>query len=194
VVCKCRSSFAQVGLLNFGDATSPGGGFLIGLPTQEESIARSSTLYPSLMTDTAQQFYNIHRRDKQGGFYHHAYVYTPAALVMRNDVGDWVLPYEVDIVTSAAVNAGAVRRRNGKRVAREETEKQIEAMMRERMARILFLFEQGESRNIILGSFGTGVFRNKVEVVARLWREMLLDSRPPLIEWFSVSDNTVETK
>ncbi|KAG1840481.1 hypothetical protein DFJ58DRAFT_810452, partial [Suillus subalutaceus] len=32
------------GLLNFGNATSPGGGFLIGLATQEETIARSSTL------------------------------------------------------------------------------------------------------------------------------------------------------
>ncbi|KAG1725075.1 uncharacterized protein EDB91DRAFT_1254936 [Suillus paluster] len=74
------------------------------------------------MTDTAQQFYNLHRRDKKGGSYHHAFVYTPAALVLRNDAGDWIAPYDADIVTSAAVNASFVRRKNGKRVSREETE------------------------------------------------------------------------
>ncbi|KAG1852487.1 hypothetical protein F4604DRAFT_1805485 [Suillus subluteus] len=41
-----------LGLLNFGDATSPGRGFLVGLATQEETIARSSTL-SSLMTNIA---------------------------------------------------------------------------------------------------------------------------------------------
>ncbi|KAG1725072.1 uncharacterized protein EDB91DRAFT_1331154 [Suillus paluster] len=158
------SGSGKIGLLNFGDATSPGEGFLIGLPTQEESIARSSMLYPSLMTDTAQQFYNLHRRDKKGGSYHHAFVYTPAALVLRNDAGDWIAPHDADIVTSAAVNAGSVRRRNGRRVSR----------LQERMARILFLFEQHECGNVVLGSFGTGVFRNKVDMVARLWRELLV--------------------
>ena len=169
-----HSKSGRIGLLNFGDATSPGGGFLIGLPAQEETIARSSTLYASLMTDTAQQFYNLHRSDKKRGFYHHALIYTPDVVVLRNDAGDWVPPYDVDVVTSAAVNAGAIRRQNGKRVAREETEKQIESTMRERMARILFTFEQQGSNNIVLGGFGTGVFRNKVEVVARLWRELLV--------------------
>ncbi|KAJ8584533.1 hypothetical protein M405DRAFT_826583 [Rhizopogon salebrosus TDB-379] len=164
----------RVGLLNFGNATSPGGGFLIGLPTQEESIARSSTLYPSPMIDTAQQFYNLHRNDKKRGFYHHAIVYTPAAVVLRNDAGDWVSPYHVDVVTSAAVNAGSVRRQNGKHVAREETERQIRGTMLERMARIFFSFEQQGCKNIVLGSFGTGVFRNKVDVVARLWDELLV--------------------
>jgi hypothetical protein len=42
------------GLLNFGDATSPGTGFLIGFTTQDETIARSSTLSSlRLMTDAA---------------------------------------------------------------------------------------------------------------------------------------------
>jgi len=41
------------------------------------------------------------------------------------------------------------------------------------MARILYLFEQRGVRNLVLGSFGTGVFRNDVNVVARLWAELL---------------------
>ncbi|OJA15754.1 hypothetical protein AZE42_05351 [Rhizopogon vesiculosus] len=86
-------------LLPPGDATSPGGGFLIRLPTQEESIARSSTHYPSLMTATTQQFYHIRRSDKKRDFYHHALVHTHAAVLLRNDAGDWVSPYNVDVVT-----------------------------------------------------------------------------------------------
>lgn len=45
--------------------------------------------------------------------------------------------------------------------------------MKERMARILFLFEQQGAKNIVLGSFGTGVFQNDVKVVAKIWAELL---------------------
>ncbi|KAG1729572.1 hypothetical protein EDB19DRAFT_115898 [Suillus lakei] len=149
-------SVSVPGLLNFGDATSPGGGFLIGLPTQEETIARLSTLYLFLMAYTAQQFYNLHHRDEKGGFYHHAFVYTPAVVVMRNDAGEWASPYDVDVLTSAAVNVGAVRREIGESVAHEGTERQIEVTMRERMARILFLFEEHESKESHFGKLWNG--------------------------------------
>jgi len=46
-------------------------------------------------------------------------------------------------------------------------------VMRERMARILSLFETRGVRNLVLGGFGTGVFRNDVAVVARIWAELL---------------------
>jgi len=35
------------------------------------------------------------------------------------------------------------------------------------------VFEARGVRNLVLGSFGTGVFRNEVGVVARLWAELL---------------------
>lgn len=163
----------RIALLNFASATHPGGGFLGGAQAQEESIARSSTLYPSLMTDTAQQFYKLHLRDRQGGFYHHAMIYTPSVVIFRNDAGDWVTPFEVDILSSAAVNAGDVRNKNGGQTDHAKLESTIESTMKERMARILYLMEQQGAKNIVLGSFGTGVFRNHVETVARIWAELL---------------------
>jgi uncharacterized protein (TIGR02452 family) len=45
--------------------------------------------------------------------------------------------------------------------------RQIKHTMRERMARILFLFEQRQVPHLILGSFGTGVFQNDVATVAQ---------------------------
>src|SRR5262245_6203603 len=45
--------------LNFASAKNPGGGFLGGSEAQEESLARSSALYASLLE--AREFYERHR-------------------------------------------------------------------------------------------------------------------------------------
>jgi len=166
-------SFGRIAILNFASATRPGGGFLGGAQAQEESIARSSTLYPSLMTDSAQRFYRLHNHDRKGGFYQHAMIYTPSVVVLKDDAGGWTSPFEVDVLTSAAVNAGDVRGKIGGQLAPAEIERRVESTMKERMARILFLFEEQGAKNIVLGSFGTGVFRNNIEAVARIWAELL---------------------
>lgn len=167
------TSFGRIAVLNFASPIHPGGRFLAGSPSQEESIARSSTLYHSLMTNTAQQFYKLHLHDRRGGFYHHAMIYTPAVVVFRDDAGAWVTPFEVDILTCAAVNAGQVQKEIGGRADRAKVEREIEVVMKERMARILCLMELQGAKNLVLGSFGTGAFRNSVEMVARIWADLL---------------------
>ena len=163
----------KIGVLNFASAKKPGGGFLRGAQAQEESIARSSTIYPTLMTDTAQQFYKLHSRDPKGGYYSHAMIYSPGILLFRDDRGGWTVPTEVDVLTSPAVNAGVARRTLHGMVAGGSVEGKIEVAMRERMARILFLFEKQAVQDVVLGSFGTGVFRNDVGMVARIWADLL---------------------
>lgn len=163
-----HSSHKRIGILNFASATKPGGGFINGAQAQEESLARSSTLYPSLMTNRAQQFYSSHKYDRKHGYYTHAMIYSPDVVFFRDDNGNWTEPLVADVLTSAAVNAGEVRR------AGKGPEGKIEAVMRERMGRLLYLFSQRGVRNLVLGSFGTGVFRNNVETVARIWAELLV--------------------
>lgn len=174
-----ETSPPKIGVLNFASAKKPGGGFLSGAQAQEESIARSSTLYPTLMTRTAQAFYTLHNRDPKGGYYSHAMIYSPGVAVFRDDAGGWVPLALVDILTSPAVNAGVVRTTLHGRVAGAGVEDKIEQAMRERMARILFLFETKGVRSLVLGSFGTGVFKNNVGTVARIWADLLIgdDSR-----------------
>ncbi|OBZ69900.1 hypothetical protein A0H81_10110 [Grifola frondosa] len=165
----------RIGILNFASARKPGGGFLSGAQAQEESIARSSTLYPTLRTRVAQEFYTVHNRDQKGGYYSHAMIYSPGVHIFRDDDGGWVEPVKVDVLTSAAVNAGVARSTLHGRVAGPAEEGRIEKAMRERMARILFLFETQGVRSVVLGSFGTGVFKNNVSLVANIWADLLLE-------------------
>lgn len=170
------SKRGKTGVLNFASATKPGGGFKNGAEAQEESIARSSTLYPCLMTDEAAKFYKLHSResaDNHPAYYSHAIVYSPKVTVFRDDDGFFTYPFNVDVLTCAAVNAGEVRKTVSV-PGRSGLEVGIEKEMTERMGRILFVFEKAGVRNIILGTFGTGVFRNDVAIVARIWAHLLI--------------------
>ena len=164
------------GVLNFASATKPGGGFKSGAEAQEESIARASTLYNTLVTSEATKFYDLHKSESSqnnAAFYSHGMVYSPKVLVFRDDDGLWTPAFEVDVLTCAAVNAGEIlKRTNG--VNNPAAMVNIEKEMMERMGRILYLFEQKGARNIILGTFGTGVFKNDVATVTRIWAQLLI--------------------
>jgi uncharacterized protein (TIGR02452 family) len=170
------SERGKTGILNFASATKPGGGFKNGADAQEESIARSSTLYPALETEEARRFYRLHTRESAENaiaFYSHAMIYSPNIVIFRDDDGVLTYPFPVDVLSCAAVNAGEVRKElNGP--INSGLEVGIEKEMSERMGRILYLFERQGVRNIILGTFGTGVFRNSVTIVARIWAHLLL--------------------
>ena len=163
----------RIGVLNFASAKTPGGGFKTGAQAQEESIARSSTLYQSLVTPTGEKFYRPHRKDPKGGYYSHAMIFSPNVTVFRMDSGELIEPIAIDVVTSAAVNAGVARRTLFGQVAGEAEEVKIGKAMKERMGRILFLFEKEGIKDLVLGSFGTGVFKNQVSLVAAIWAELL---------------------
>ena len=164
----------KVGVLNFASAKHPGGGFQSGAQAQEESIARSSTLYPSLVCSTGEKFYGPHNKDPKDGYYSHAMIFSPDVTVFRTDSGKLVEPTQIDVVTSAAVNAGVARRTLNGQVAGEAEEVKIGKVMKERVGRILFLFEKQGVKDLVLGSFGTGVFKNKISLVAAIWAELLV--------------------
>lgn len=180
-----NSTKCFTGVLNFASATKPGGGFQNGAEAQEESLARASTLFASLSSsEQAKKFYSLHAEESRENllaYYSHAIIYSPRVLVLRDDEdGSWFeRHFAVDVLSCAAVNAGEVRRSAGggtrpNRVANAHLEVDIEKEMTERMARILCVFESQGVRNLVLGTFGTGVFQNKVDVVARIWAHLLI--------------------
>ncbi|EEB95112.1 hypothetical protein MPER_05972 [Moniliophthora perniciosa FA553] len=83
----------KIGVLNFASAKKPGGGFLTGAQAQEESIARSSTLYPSLMTDIASKFYNYHLKpDRKRILLFPCDDLLPRGHRVRDDEGNGLIP------------------------------------------------------------------------------------------------------
>ncbi|KAJ1306075.1 hypothetical protein OPQ81_010787 [Rhizoctonia solani] len=197
---------SRTGVLNFASAMNPGGGFVGGAQAQEEALCRASTLYASLISEWAESFYGYHRRLRgnasrgrgrgdtgfatsdlpdraqyERGVYTDSMVYTPGVIMVRDEWDSWASPVLVNVVTSAAVNAGVVRQQahkeaeeEGRGVDEVALELHITQLMRSRMYRILALFLQQGDAKLVLGSFGTGVFQNRVRTIAQIWAELLI--------------------
>src|SRR5882762_8128279 len=144
----------KVGILNFALAMKPGEGFLNGAQAQEESISRSSTLYPTVVSHIARDPHDAPTK----AFYTHSIIYSPDVEVVRDDNGGWTKPLSIDVLTCAAVNAGTVCGSQNNILAGQSVEEWIMSVMKKRMACILYLFAKIGVRNLALGSFGTGIF------------------------------------
>ncbi|WP_283656272.1 MULTISPECIES: TIGR02452 family protein [unclassified Paenibacillus] len=157
----------HVACLNFASAKNPGGGFLGGSQEQEESLARSSALYPCILQ--MEEMYQ-HNRKLRSCFYSDYMIYSPDVPVFRDDQGMQLeKPYLVAFLTAPAVNAGVVREREPEQVNR------IGEVMLERIRYILSLAAQNGVEHLVLGAYGCGVFRNKPEEVAVWFKQVLVD-------------------
>ena len=58
--------------------------------------------------------------------------------------------------------------------ALENAEIQIQETMYARISRILHVFQLHQTPHLILGSFGTGVFKNRIELVATIFADLLI--------------------
>jgi len=153
--------------LNFASATNPGGGFLDGSSAQEESLARASGLYASICSQ--KRYYEANRNCGSGLYTDHM-IYSPSVSVFRDDDDELLdRPYHTSFITAPAVNAGIVRNREPKNIAR------IGATMYQRIKKILCLGAHHEHDAFVLGAFGCGVFKNDPEEVADHFRRYLSD-------------------
>lgn len=157
----------DVAALVFASARNAGGGFLNGAQAQEESIARSSALYPCLRA--AGDFYAYHR-SRTELTYSDRVIYSPRVPVFRNDKAELLAePYPVTFLTAAAPNLGAIRRSQPESVA------EVPAILRRRAARILAVAAAHGHRRLVLGAWGCGVFGNDPATVAGAFAGALRD-------------------
>lgn len=151
--------------LNFASAKNPGGGFLGGAVAQEESIARASGLYPTLLKGEA--YYKFHRAQDTCLYSDHM-IYSPDVPVFKYENGE---PMDeaicVSVITSPAANAGAILRNEPGNASR------IEPVMRIRTEKVLALSAQHQHELLVLGAWGCGVFRNDPVMIAGLFEELL---------------------
>lgn len=148
----------DVACLVFASAKSPGGGFLNGAEAQEESIARSSALYPCQVA--AREFYDFHRRQDDLR-YSDRVIYSPGVPVFRADDGGLLdESYAVSFLTAAAPNLGAIVTNQPTAAA------SVPGVLAVRAERVLAVAAAHGHRKLILGAWGCGVFRNDPAVVA----------------------------
>lgn len=148
-----------VGCLNFASAKNAGGGFLNGAVAQEESLALSSTLYATQMKN--EEFY-LYNRVRKTYLYSDHMIYSPGVTVFRDDSGTLLTePYMLDIITSPAVNIGAMKNNNPDEL------QYAEIAMLQRTDRVLGLFVHYGIRKLVLGAWGCGVFQNDPVEVAK---------------------------
>lgn len=151
--------------LNFASARNPGGGFLSGAQAQEESLARSSGLYPCIRQ--MSEMYHYNRRNKTLLYSDHM-IYSRRVPVFRDDSGRLLdAPYVASIITAPAVNAGTVRRNEPTEVPL------IRPTMAARLRKILWVASTHGHQTVVLGAWGCGVFGNEPQMVAEFFAEAL---------------------
>jgi len=154
-----------IAALNFASAKNPGGGFLDGSQAQEESLARSSGLYPSLMK--AWPYYE-HHRATASLLYSDAMIWSPHCPIIRDDEGQPLdRPRLASFITSAAPNAGAIGNNQ------PEALREIPGVFRRRAEYVLALAAAQGHRRLVLGAWGCGVFRNDPAMVADVFADLL---------------------
>lgn len=161
--------YKNVACLNFASAKHPGGGFLSGSRAQEESIARSSGLYPAISQMKEMYEYN---KSQRTGLYSDYMIFSPKVPVFRHDDGSWLdKPYLISVITAPAVNAKVVREREPHHI------RLIDSVMTKRIEKILAVALIQKQDALVLGAFGCGVFQNNPYAVARYFRKALEDPK-----------------
>jgi uncharacterized protein (TIGR02452 family) len=177
-------------VLNFASAKNPGGGFLGGSQAQEESLARSSALYASLITQ--ETYYQANRACGTCLYTDHM-ILSPDVPIFRGDDDNLLTkPYPVSILTAPAVNAGAVLKQEPAQY------QQIENVMANRIGKVLAIAAERGYQHLILGAWGCGVFRNDPAMIARLFAKQLREEGPFVGQFrtvvFAILDNTSERR
>lgn len=182
----------KVAVLNFANNHSVGGSpFSAG--AQEESLCRCSTLLPCLEA-MKQKFYDKHIRQYMayeiGYMGNDDLIYTPDVVVFKTDeLADPVYPimmyqknwYKVDVITCAAPE-----------LYRGSMPLNYEALITQRIKKVLDVAAQQGVEVLILGAWGCGAFRNPVDVVARVFRTLLKNYNFETVE-FALSSHDLKT-
>lgn len=162
---RLQTDNERIFCLNFASAKNPGGGFLGGAQAQEESLARSSSLYACIAP--MQELYRKNR-SLDTCLYTDDMIYSPGVPVFRTDRGDLLDDYyKVSFLTSAAVNAGVIYSQEPHNVDK------IDEVMLGRLEKILSVAVVQGYTTLLLGAWGCGVFRNDPEKVAGYFSHFL---------------------
>ena len=152
---------SDVVLLNYASARNAGGGFISGAKAQEEDLCRCSGLYPCLITQPA--YYEANRRETSLLYTDHV-IYSPQVPFFKTDHRELLDHFFLaSVITAPAPNAGEHQRKS------DRPWPQIETALRRRAGIVLAIAREHGHRNLLLGAWGCGVFRNRPQMVAEVF-------------------------
>jgi uncharacterized protein (TIGR02452 family) len=157
---------ARVGILNMASILAPGGGFLNGATSQEETLCMRTTLLPSL----SDIFYRL---PEVGG------VYTPDVLVFRDDASEDLEKRDrwfVDCVSAGMLRFPSISVDETTGRGSYASSKDRELVI-EKMRAVLRIFQARSVKKIVLGAWGCGAYGNPVGEIAAAWKKVLLGGR-----------------
>ena len=177
IIVKMRSFEAacklpgKVAVLNFANNHNVGGE-PYSASAQEESLCRTSTLYPCLF-DAAPKYHDLHSHHYHEGtldmWGNDDILFTPHVTVFKSDEAmprmlekqQWT---ELSVITASAPQFNFNRPFDRDRF--------MEVMSR-RIKRILQVAKKEGVESLVLGAFGCGAFCNPPELVAKIFKEQL---------------------
>ena len=151
-------------ILNMASAKRPGGGVERGASAQEESMFRCSNLWGSI----DKSFYPL-RTDEC--------LYTQNSTFFKDKNYNWMEPIECDVMTIAAFNLNEMGHFLGKRVAKfEDLNKTIayEDTTREKIRLMVSVPSTAGVKNLVLGAWGCGVYKNDPEKMAGYFNDVVI--------------------
>ena len=163
----------KVAVLNFANAYTPGGSVKDGVMAQEECLCRSSNLYSALtMRYLMKNYYNWNAKNT-GDMGSDRVIYSPHVTVFKTDdelpedLEEW---FQVDVITCAAPYYNPDRK---KPVSYDK----LRQVFMDRIQNILEIAAAKDADILILGAFGCGAFHNPPELVADVFRYLLIDQK-----------------
>ncbi|KAF5489166.1 hypothetical protein CGCS363_v011943 [Colletotrichum siamense] len=159
-----RPGEGRVAILNMASPLTPGGGFINGAGSQEESLCMRCTLLPSLKDEW-------YRLPELGA------IYTPDVLVFRGEDSDEVLEKKerwfVDCISAAMLRNPETYRDEATGFSSyvNYTDRQL---VLEKMKMVLRICQARGVKKVVLGAWGCGAFGNPVGEVASAWKKVLL--------------------
>ena len=171
---------AKIAVMNFANAFHAGGGVEKGSSAQEESLCRTSTLYPLLYRRTLRDTFYKHHYDLNTPKASDSLIYTEGVIIIKTDEDlpkrmpkeDWVT---VDVITIAAPDLRDKSNPHAPLVAGGTYMNDAE-LFGYHVKRAIHMLTCAAAKGadiLVLGAFGCGAFQNNPEVVARAYKTAL---------------------
>ncbi len=149
----------KTAVLNMASNKRKGGGVEKGAMAQEECLFRCSNLFT-----IPDEFYPLMIDE---------FIYTHQAVFVKGGDYGTIWPMDADVITMAAPNMNT----ENKYYNAKEIENNYEVIMKKKMNAMFDAAAANDCKNIILGAWGCGVFKNDPSTVVKLFSVTLETKR-----------------